>query len=173
MDNENRPAITPQLAIRVAILGGIALVLFAVVFFRLWYLQVLSGDKYLAQAHNNQVRDILVQAPRGNVVDRNGNVLVDNRIGYAVTISPDKLPQVNAAKTALYQRLSRVLGVPDREIRTTVRENLRALPFANVTVKSDVSRDVYSYIRERQTAFPGVSVLPVFLRQYPNHELAS
>jgi penicillin-binding protein 2 len=37
--------ITPQLALRVAILGGIALVLFAVIFFRLWYLQVLSGDK--------------------------------------------------------------------------------------------------------------------------------
>ena len=156
-----------------AILGGIALLGFAIIFFRLWYLQVLSGDKYLAQARNNQVRDILVQAPRGNIVDRNGNILVDNRIGYAVTISPDKLPQVQAVKTRLYHRLSRVLGVPDREIRTTVRENLRALPFANVTVKSDVSRDVYSYIRERQTSFPGVSVQPVYLRQYPNHDLAS
>jgi penicillin-binding protein 2 len=173
LDNENRPAITPQLALRVAIIGGIALVGFAIIFFRLWYLQVLSGDKYLAQAHNNQVRDILVQAPRGNIVDRNGNVLVDNRIGYAVTISPDKLPKVQSVKTQLYQRLSRVLGVPDREIRTTVRENLRALPFANVTVKSDVSQDVYSYVRERQTDFPGVSVLPVYLRQYPNRELAS
>ncbi|HXD58128.1 MAG TPA: penicillin-binding protein 2, partial [Thermoleophilaceae bacterium] len=173
LDNENRPAITPQLALRVAIIGGIALVGFAIIFFRLWYLQVLSGDKYLAQARNNQVRDILVQAPRGNIVDRNGNVLVDNRIGYAVTISPDKLPKVNAAKTALYQRLSHVLNMPDREIRTTVRENLRALPFANVTVKSDVRPDVYSYIRERQTDFPGVSVLPVYLRRYPNNNLAS
>jgi penicillin-binding protein 2 len=173
LDNEKRPAITPQLALRVAIIGGIALVGFAIIFFRLWYLQVLSGDKYLAQARNNQVRDILVQAPRGNIVDRNGNVLVDNRIGYAVTISPDKLPKVNAAKTDLYNRLSRVLNMPVREIRTTVRENLRALPFANVTVKSDVNRDVYSYIRERQMAFPGVSVLPVYLRQYPNHDLAS
>jgi penicillin-binding protein 2 len=173
LDNENRPAITPQLALRVAIIGGIALVGFAIIFFRLWYLQVLSGDKYLAEARNNQVRDIVVQAPRGNIVDRNGNVLVDNRIGYAVTISPDKLPKVNAVKTALYGRLSHVLNMPVREIRTTVREELRALPFANVTVKSDVKQDVYSYIRERQTAFPGVSVLPVYLRQYPNHDLAS
>ena len=44
---ERRPPITPQLALRIAILGGIALVLFAIVFFRLWYLQVLSGDQYL------------------------------------------------------------------------------------------------------------------------------
>jgi len=157
----------------VAVLGGIALVLFAVVFFRLWYLQVLSGDKYLAQAHNNQVRDILVQAPRGNIVDRNGSVLVDNRIGYAVTISPDKLPTTQTVKTALYKRLAPVLGMRYLDIRKIVRENLRALPFANVTVKNDVSRDVYSYIRERQTDFPGVSVMPVYLRRYPHHQLAS
>ena len=39
------------LALRVAILGGVALALFAVVFFRLWYLQVLSGDRFLAEAN--------------------------------------------------------------------------------------------------------------------------
>ena len=46
--DERRPPITPQLALRVAVLGGIAFVLFAIIFFRLWYLQVLSGDQYLA-----------------------------------------------------------------------------------------------------------------------------
>ena len=71
--------VTPQLALRVAILGGIALVLFAIVFFRLWYLQVLSGDKYLAEANDNRVREVKVEAPRGQIVDRNGTVLVDNR----------------------------------------------------------------------------------------------
>ena len=42
-------------------------------------LQVLSGDRYLAEANNNRVRDITVQAPRGRIVDRNGQLLVDNR----------------------------------------------------------------------------------------------
>jgi penicillin-binding protein 2 len=45
-----------QFALRVAILSGFALVMFSIIFFRLWYLQVLSGDKYLKQAKNNQVR---------------------------------------------------------------------------------------------------------------------
>ncbi len=156
-----------------AIFGGVALVLFAIVFFRLWYLQILSGDHYLAQARNNQVRDILVQAPRGKIVDRNGNVLVDNRTGYAVTISPDKLPKSQAAKTALYERLAGVLKMDKAQIRATVRTQLRALPFANATVKSDVGQDVYSYIRERQADFPGVSVNPVYLRFYPHHDLAA
>ena len=47
-------------ALRVAVLGGIALVMFAVIFFRLWYLQVLSGDKYLAEANNNRIREVRV-----------------------------------------------------------------------------------------------------------------
>jgi penicillin-binding protein 2 len=173
LDNENRPAITPQLALRVAILGGIALLMFAIIFFRLWYLQVLSGDKYLAQARDNQIRNVLIQAPRGKIVDRNGSVLVDNRIGYAVTISPDKLPQSQALKTRLYTRLARVLNMSRRQVRTTVRTQLRAQPFAKATVKTDVSRDVFSYILEHQTSFPGITVDQVYLRFYPHHDLAA
>ena len=69
---DRRPPISPQLAWRVALLGGIALALFAIIFFRLWYLQVLSGDQYLAEANDNQVRQERIQAPRGDIVDRNG-----------------------------------------------------------------------------------------------------
>ena len=70
LDQNRRPTLTPKLAVRVAIIGGIALVAFAVIFFRLWYLQVLSGDKYLAEANDNRVRELKVQAPRGEIVDR-------------------------------------------------------------------------------------------------------
>src|SRR6185503_6453724 len=48
-----RPLMPAQFALRVAILSGFALVMFSIIFFRLWYLQVLSGDKYLKQAKNN------------------------------------------------------------------------------------------------------------------------
>ena len=82
LDNDpRRPSLTPQLAVRVAIIGGIALVAFAIVFFRLWYLQVLSGDKYEVEAQGNVVREIKVQAPRGEIVDREGRLLVANRTG--------------------------------------------------------------------------------------------
>jgi penicillin-binding protein 2 len=147
--------------------------MFAIVFFRLWYLQILSGDKYLAEAQNNQVRDILIQAPRGKIVDRNGTVLVDNRIGYAVTISPDKLPQSQAVKTALYSRLARVLGISRRAIRTSVRTQLKAQPFAQATVKEDVSRPVFEYILEHESSFPGVTVERDYLRYYPHRDLAA
>jgi penicillin-binding protein 2 len=90
--DDRRPPITPQLALRIALLGGVAFVLFAIIFFRLWYLQVLSGDQYLQQARDNRVRELRVQAPRGNVLDRDGNVLVENRAATVVQLDPEALP---------------------------------------------------------------------------------
>ena len=76
---DRRPPITPQLAVRVALLGGFAFVLFAIVFFRLWFLQVLSGEDYVAKARENRVRKVRIEAPRGDIVDRDGRVLVKTR----------------------------------------------------------------------------------------------
>ena len=69
---EQRAPLTPQLALRVAVLGSLALAMFAIIFFRLWFLQVLSGDQYLAQASSNRARSITVSAPRGQILDRSG-----------------------------------------------------------------------------------------------------
>ena len=172
--DERRGPITPQLALRVAIIGGVCLVMFGVIFFRLWYLQVLSGDHYLAEANNNQVRDITVQAPRGQIVDRSGRVLVDNRTGYSVEINPAKLPAGLHEKAVLYRNLSKVLGMRPREIRKTVNDKLSAVPFAKAVVKPDVSQRVFAYILEHQeTMFPGVDVEQVFLRSYPHKDIAA
>jgi len=195
---DRRPPLTPQLALRVAILGSFALAMFAIIFFRLWFLQVLSGDKYLAQAAVNRVRDIEVPAPRGQILDRNGNVLVDSKPAIAVQISPPDLPvPVTATNVAhppmanarLYDRLAGVLGIPTgrtkcpvpgygvlhvSQIACQVATGYAKLPYANVTVKLDVPKDpVLLYLAERQSAFPGVQVASVWLRVYPLNRLAA
>jgi penicillin-binding protein 2 len=143
------------------------------VFFRLWYLQVLSGDHYLAQADNNRVREIKTPAPRGKIVDRNGRTLVDNRNAQVVQIEPDKLPRDQETRTALYVRLGRLLGMTRREIRTSVRDQLRAVPFSAAIVKTDVKLPVVQYLSEHASSFPGVSVDKVWLRSYPYHKTAA
>src|SRR4026207_360789 len=102
--------VTPQLALRVAILGGIALVLFAVIFFRLWYLQVLSGDKYLAEANDNRVREVKVEAPRGRPVPRTGPVLVATRTALVGQVVPARLPPNSRKRARLVRRLGTGLG---------------------------------------------------------------
>ena len=173
LDNERRPTLTPQLAVRVAIIGGIALAAFAVMFFRLWFLQVLSSDAYVREAQGNQRRDIRVQAPRGDIVDREGRVLVENRVGLAVEVTPDKLSEDPAERRALYRRLGKVLNMRPRAIEREVNEQFKELPFSRATVKQDVSRDVVMYIEEREEDFRGVEVDPVFLRKYPHRALGA
>jgi penicillin-binding protein 2 len=173
LDNERRPTLTPQLAVRVAIIGGIALAAFAVIFFRLWFLQVLSGDKYVAEAQGNQLREIRVQAPRGDIVDREGRVLVRNRVGEALRLTPDRLPEGKAERRELYRRLGRLLGMRPRAIERRVDEQFDELPFSQATVKQDVPRDIVMYIGERREDFPGVEIEPVFLREYPHAQVGA
>ena len=194
---ERRPPLTPQLALRVAIAGGFALTMFAIIFFRLWFLQVLSGEQYLAQASQNIVRDVAIPAPRGEILDRNGNVLVASQRALAVQISPPDLPvplespqltHPPAQDAAIYDRLAWVLGMSTKRVRCSVSgdgvvrlspigcdvaQQEALLPYANVTLKTDVVPDVQYYIAERQDEFPGVSVEQVYLRNYPLGTLAA
>jgi penicillin-binding protein 2 len=170
---DRRPSLTPQLAMRVAILGGIALLAFALIFFRLWYLQVLSGESYRAEANDNRVREIKVQAPRGEIVDREGRVLVENRVGLSVKVSPGKLPDSDAARRAVYRRLGRVLGMRPARVERKVERQLKALPFSAATVKQDVGTDIVAYLLENQDDFPGVEPERVFLRRYPHGDVGA
>jgi penicillin-binding protein 2 len=121
---DRTPPMTPQLALRVALVGGAALVMFALIFFRLWFLQVLDGSHYEALSRVNSVRVIPVAAPRGEIVDSSGTVLVGSKSVPAVLVSPESLPvpisldvahpgrlaHQPAADYALYRKLDRLLG---------------------------------------------------------------
>ena len=76
----------PSVALRVAIMVGIAVVLFAIILFRLWFLQILSGQQFVVQANDNRLRSVKLVAPRGAITDRNGEVIVANRPGLAVGV---------------------------------------------------------------------------------------
>jgi penicillin-binding protein 2 len=168
LDNERRPTLTPQLAFRVAVIGGVALLMFAIVFFRLWYLQVLSGDSYVAAARENRVREIKVQAPRGEIVDRHGVPLVENRHSFSIKLSPDELPKARADRDRLYRRLGRLLRLNPHRLERRIERELKALPYSQPTVKQDVGENYLAYVLERQDEFPGVEPESEFLRYYPH-----
>ena len=201
---DRRPPLTPQLALRVAIIGSVALAMFAVIFFRLWFLQVLSGQAYARQAQTNRLRPLDIPAPRGQILDRNGNVLVDSKQAIAVQIAAPDLPVPLTVSTVtnppsvdqrLYTKLAHVLGKPTKRARCqidifsasrveryyprlsaiacAVSQGYAKLPYANVTIATDVGNDILFYIRERQAQFPGVQIQQVWLRTYPLDDVAA
>jgi penicillin-binding protein 2 len=100
---DSRVPVSPQLALRVAIIGGVAMVMFGVIFFRLWYLQVLSSEQYVQQADANQARDLPIAAPRGQILDREGQTIVGSTVTNAVQIVPDELPSGVSSQVQEYQ----------------------------------------------------------------------
>jgi penicillin-binding protein 2 len=139
----------------------------AIIFLRLWYLEVLSGDRYLAEAQNNQVREFRVQAPRGRITDRDGAVLVDNRTALELQVKETELPETAQARTHLFQRLGEVAGMAPERIRKEVRRQTRLSPASPVSLKRDVPVELVYFLRENQMRFPGVSIERVYVRRYP------
>jgi penicillin-binding protein 2 len=157
---------TPKIALRVAILGVVALAVFGVLFLRLWALQVLSGSQYLKTAENNQLRTVRVAAPRGVILDRNGRPIVTNVAGTAVQISPADLPKKWKAQLAELRALSKILDVPVPQILAGIKKRAGD-PVTPVTVKVAVHEDQVNYLSERASQFPGVEITSTFLRHYP------
>jgi penicillin-binding protein 2 len=161
---------TPQLALRVGVLAALALIVFAILFLRLWALQVLSGDRYLNAAQNNQLRTIHVEAPRGSILDRRGRTIVSNVPGTAVQIWTADLP--DAGRYAMFRKLSKILRVPLPRLTKALAEG-RDDPLTPILVKTAVHEDQVAALKERSAEFPGVEVVGTYLRDYEYRALAA
>lgn len=171
--DERGPAMNNRLALRIAIFGGVTVVLFAILFFRLWLLQILDGEKYLAEAKNNRTRSYRVSAPRGEILDREGEVLVGNRTSLALQVNPRKLPIDPVERRTELSRLADLTHSTLRRVRRTMHEELKLAPAAPVTLRRDVGDYLVYYLQENQDRFPGVEVQRVFVRDYPENTLAA
>jgi penicillin-binding protein 2 len=164
--------LTPQLALRIGILGAITLAVFGILFFRLWALQVLSGTQYLRAAQNNQLRTIRIEAPRGEIVDREGRTVVDNKQATAIQIVPADLPRRGLQRQRLLRRLSGILGVEYARVARDLRRQA-ANPLAYVTVKEAAREDEVQYLLEHENELPGVQIRETYIRHYPFQSLAA
>src|SRR3954463_10985599 len=160
---------TPKL--RLAIVGIVSLSLFAALFTRLYFLQVLAAPEYKLAAKANQVRIVSDPAPRGRILDRNGKVLVDNRASNVVAIDRSKVRD-EKGRQELLTRLSVVLGVTPDELNKRYSDQ-RVSPYTPVPIAEDVPEDVLVLLRERRREFPAVVAKRVAMRTYPNGPLAA
>ncbi len=161
------------LALRISILGGLAVAIFAVLFLRLWYVQILSGDKYRAQANDNRIRTVRVQAPRGDILDRNGKVMVASKTELALEVSPEDLPAAGPFRARELHQLSTVSGMSMGDIHKALASGQRAASGGPVILKKGLGLDKVYYLRENQSSFPGVSVQRIFTRDYKDGDVGA
>ncbi len=167
---------TPRL--RLSVLGIVVVSLFAALFARLWYLQVMTVEEFQVAAETNVVREIPTPAPRGRILDRNGKVLVDNRISIQVTIDRTVLRDLDDEERA--RVLEELAAELSRSGKPTTVESLeeriadqRYSPYVPVPVATDVPESLKIYIDEHRGELPSVAAERVAVRQYPYGKLAA
>jgi penicillin-binding protein 2 len=171
---QRRTPLPPQLTRRVGVLGVVAFVLFGVIAFRLWYLQILTGTQNAARATSQVLQHIAIPSPRGNILDSNGQVLATYRFAPDVAIVKDNLPAPGPGRRSVYKRLAHVLGMPWTEIRATVDDTAVApAGFAPTTISLDVPSSVVAYLGERKRYYPGVVESTAPVRSYPLGDIGS
>lgn len=154
--------------LRLMILGVVILSLFATLLARLWYLQVLVAPDLKIEARDNSVRLLYTEAPRGRILDRNGRILVDNRIVPTVVVDRD----ITSKHPDVLPRLAMYLQTTPAELQKKM-EDVRFSQYKPVPVAEDVKPAQVVYLREHQADFPGVNVVQLSQRFYPNGVLAA
>lgn len=160
---------TDSSRVRVSIVGVVVVALFSALLGRLWFLQVGSGAVYVEAAKENSVRVIQSESPRGRILDRNGKVLVDNKIIWAATVSRDL---ADDQLEAVLGSLSELLAVPVETLRKNYDDPRRSR-YKPAVVAAPISDAARIALRERKDDFPGADVEELPVRVYPDGTLAA
>jgi penicillin-binding protein 2 len=133
------------------VLAAVIAFMFASLVTRLWFLQVLAAEEYRDRAEGNRVRITPVPAPRGRILDRNGEALVDNVSTNQILVDKEKVED----EEALLARLSTLLDVPVGELQERY-DDPDYLPFQPVPIWDNVPEKVIYYIEEHQEEYPAL-----------------
>lgn len=164
-------------ALRLTLLFAMVAVMLLALLSRLWFLQVLAGERYDELAKRNEVRDIVLEAPRGRILAADGTELVKNR--PALTVSADARALVDANGDPVDETAEEILGqlstllqmsVDDIVARLTSR---RYSPLRPVPIREDVPPEVVFYLEENAEFFRGVVTERLHVRTYPQGDLAA
>lgn len=163
--------------LRLVVLHVLVLSLLTALVGRLWYLQILSGDRIEAAAAETRNREVLLPAIRGEIYDAMGRPLVDNESRLLVSVSRSDLSRLPDEGEAVLHRLAKLL--PDQSYESLSKQIRlcstgadqpcwNGSPYQPVPVAENVDPKLALQIMERKADFPGVIAQPQGVRSYPS-----
>lgn len=151
-----------QLSFRLNILFLLTFLLFSALIFRLGFVQIVHGDEWRNKTEKNSVRSVPVEAPRGWIMDRNGEVLVNNIPVFTVTYTGNNRINLEQ-KEVLANRLSDLIDMDKEHI---LREMNRGSAFAPQRIKQELTFEEVSRVSEHLYELPGIDVMVDPIRNY-------
>jgi len=158
---DQRKEETQNFELRLHTIQYLILAIFVTLSMRFYFLQVSQHETYVARAENNRIREIPILAPRGNILDRNGIVLVDNTPAFNVVVMPEDITNKAETIRALVDNLS----IDQNEIVAHLNDPLRpkSLP---ILVKQNASDADRAWVSAHELEHPEITVEPQPQRQY-------
>lgn len=136
--------------------------LFFILLMRLWYLQIVKAEDYQNLSENNRLRLVPVAASRGTILDRNDEILVDNRPSYSVAV----IPQEVADKDSLITGLADLLGMDEADLSEKWDKGKRRSSYQPIILASNITRDQMEILEEHRFFLPGLDVEMHPIREY-------
>jgi penicillin-binding protein 2 len=141
-----------------ALTAGLVLA-FVVLLLRLWYLQVIEGERFASLSENNRIRTIPQRDIRGRILDRYGRVLVDNRPSFALAVLPEEAAKLDVLIPRLKDRLPIRWDELDAKLKL-------AHAYRTIHLAKDLTREQVAYVAERRWDLPGVFLDVEHVRHY-------
>lgn len=149
--------------------GGLfALVCFGILTGRFWYLQVDRYEGFSERADRNRIAVLPIPPRRGEVLDRNGEVLARNYRTYTLEVVPARAGPLDE----LFERLTPVVYLSpadQRRFRRRVGESSR---YASLVLRNNLNDTEAAWFSAHAYEFPGVELRARWVREYPQGEVA-
>ncbi|MBD3163367.1 MAG: hypothetical protein GF346_12880, partial [Candidatus Eisenbacteria bacterium] len=144
---------------RFRLMAGLVLLVFGTLFGRLIDLQVVHGDAYREKAEDNRIRDEVLRAHRGQLLDRYGRVLADNAPSFHLILDPQhrSLRKDRDRLVRVVEEIAPLIGRSAQEILETVDETRRT-GRPPLTLARALDFRTRSLLEERMETLPGVEV---------------
>jgi penicillin-binding protein 2 len=164
-----RPDGAPELRRRTRFLYLILILVFGALAARLFFLQVIDGERYSFLSENNRVRIKKIPGTRGMVVDRGGQLLVDSRPSFDLLFVAEDAEQPEDTLRQLARHLKR----DEQELLATLEENKKRPAFEEVVVGKDVDWATVVAVETHQLDLPGVTLRARPRRSYADGQIGA
>ena len=136
---------------------------------RMRQLQVVETERYRLLAEENRINFEVIAPARGRLFDRNGEPVALNNTNYRVVMVRE---QAGDAEEML-NRLSRLIYIPDRDLKRFLKEIYQKDPFVRVAIPDHLTWEDFAKINANAPALPGIKPEVGLSRHYPHGELTA
>jgi len=152
-------------SIRLTAVQYIILVIFMILAYGLWRLQVMQSDFYAQLAEKNRIRNVPILAPRGKILDREGRTIVDNYPSFSALLLRDSSRDLTADADAIASGLH----LDAKEVRDRIRKFTSMPQYQPIFLKDDITPDELAFIEAHKNELPELDTIMAHRRLYPRN----